>query len=158
MKFFPNGRDDRLEAGYGILTSFLMYLIGIDFRHLFPGKSAQITLLHDQTGGNGKYDPMILRAFNTQLAKKDFPYRDCFTTIGPMRWQQCVALQPADLIAFECFKQAEAKLAARRSRRSFEELLKLETFGIRSKSFPKVALLKLREEMEKAGLAMVPQV
>ena len=154
---FPEWANDRLDAAYGLLTIFNLYLIGQEFKIFSEhGWSPKITLFHDRTGGDGKYDPTILRSFNLQMNKPDFPYRDYFTTIAPMQWEQCIALQPADLVAFECFKQAEAKLAARKSRRSFEALLNMRKFGIYSKTFPKSGLLKLREKMIEENVAITP--
>jgi hypothetical protein len=154
---FPEWANDRLDAAYGLLTTFNLYLIGQEFEVFAQhGRPPKITLFHDRTASDGKYDPTILRSFNRQITKPDFPYRDYFTTIAPMQWQQCIALQPADLVAFECFKQAQAKLAARQSRRSFMALLNMRNFGIYSKTFPKRGLLKLREEMVKAKVAITP--
>lgn len=145
---FPEWAKDRLDAGYGLLTIFLMNLIGRDFVQFAPDASPKITLFHDRTGGNGKYDPTILRAFNQQIGDPSFQYRDMFTTIAPLSWEQSIALQPADLVAFECFKFAEAKLAARKSRKSFTALVDLEAFGIHYQNFGKKALKKTRQMLE----------
>jgi hypothetical protein len=103
---FPEWSDDRLKAGYRLLTKFLLYLTGQDFKHFFGDGHAEVRLFHDQTSGNGKYDPTIARAFEEELAKPDFPYGHNFSTIAPVTWQSQVELQLADLVAFECFKQA----------------------------------------------------
>ena len=145
---FPEWASDRLEAGYGILTLFLMDLIGDDFARFAPGSKVRISLFHDRTGGNGKYDSTILRSFNQQLNDPGFGYKDLFTTIEPRSWDQCIALQPADLGAFECFKVAEAKLDGRKPRKSFEKLLDMEAFGIHYKNFPKKAVQRMREVLE----------
>ena len=154
---FPEWANDRLDAAYGLLTTFNLYLIAQEFTAFARnGRTPRITLFHDRTAADGRYDPTILKAFNRQISKPDFPYRDYFTTIAPLRWDQCIALQPADLVAFECFKQAQAKLDGREPRRSFKALLNMENFGIHSKTFPKSGLLKLRKEMIKAGLEITP--
>lgn len=85
------------------------------------------------------------------MNKPDFPYKDCFSTIEPLGWQDCIALQPADLLAFECFKEAEARLAGRDSRRSFKALLDTYPFGIHSKTFQKCALVEYRKKIEEAS-------
>jgi hypothetical protein len=156
---FPEWASDRLAAGYGVLTNMLLYLIGQDFKHFFGENApAKIALFHDQTGGQGKYDPTILRSFEAQMAKPDFPYRDQFTTITPVTWQDCIPLQPADLVAFECYKQSQARAEARASRKSFKALLDLEAFGIHSKTFQREALVKFREAAEREGkLPTAPQ-
>lgn len=146
---FPEWAKDRLETAYAILPKFIMNTIGDDYRNMAHGAPAKITLFHDRTGGDGKYDPTILRSFNNQITDLNFPYKDYFTTIAPLSWEHCIALQPADLVAFECFKEAEAKLEARKSRRSFEALLNMDEFGIHIKSFTKDALHKFREHIER---------
>lgn len=153
---FPEWAHDRLEAAYGTLTVFLMYLIGKDFKKFGDGRINRVTLFHDQTGGNGKYDPAILRAFNSQMGKPDFMYKDYFTTIAPLKWQDCIALQPADMVAFECFKEAQARLEQRSSRRSFKALLDLGSFGIHSKTYQKEAIVRMRQELIQANLVVTP--
>jgi hypothetical protein len=148
---FPEWSKDRMETAYNVLTGFLMYMIGEDFEKIprDPSyhKEAKIALFHDRTGGNGKYDPGILRVFNQQMNDPNFPHRKWFTTIAPMSWEDCIALQPADLIAFECFKEAEARIAARKSRKSFRALLDMKAFGIHSKGFDKESLVKMRQHL-----------
>jgi len=144
---FPEWSEDRLGAAYHWLTTFQMYMIGQDFKKLMP--HGVVTLFHDQTAGNGRYDPVILRAFNQQMNKPDFMHKEHFTTIAPMRWEQCRALQPADLVAFECFKDAEGRLEARESRKSFKALLSMKEFGIHSKSIDRTMMVKLREALER---------
>lgn len=146
---FPEWKDDRLETAYRILIPFLLVMIGQDFyangKHNTPAK---ITLFHDRTAGDGKYDPTILRAFNKHITDPTFRHRDYFTTIAALSWERCLALQPADLVAFECFKVAEARLEARTFRKSFKALLDMEAFGIHSKTINKTALQKFRGLIE----------
>ena len=59
---FPEWGDDRIKTAHAILTRFVMFRIGEDFdrfNHGHRGKQ-RITLFHDRTEGNGKYDPTIL--------------------------------------------------------------------------------------------------
>lgn len=145
---FPEFAKDRLEAAYAILPKFVMNTLGDDYRTMAQGRPAKITLFHDRTGGDGKYDPMILRSFNSQMSDPNFHFKEFFNTITAWGWEDCIALQPADLVAFECFKEAEAKLEARKSRRSFKALLDMEAFGIHVKSFTKTAIHRFREHIE----------
>lgn len=145
---FPEWADDRLRAAYGLLPRFVMYTVGKDLYNFGKGDPAKVTLFHDRTGGDGKYDPTILRAFNTQMNGPGFRYKDYFTTIAPLAWQDCMALQPADLVAFESFKEAEAKLEARKQRKSFQALIEMDAFGIHIKSFNKDILQDMRTQME----------
>jgi hypothetical protein len=51
-------------------------------------------------------------------------YRQLFTTIAPMRWQDCVRLQPADMIAFDTFKLLDGTInSSGKMRRSLEALV-----------------------------------
>jgi hypothetical protein len=144
---FPEWCKDRLEAAYYVLTKFVMMTIGEDFTRMGKDVPAKLTLFHDRTA-NGKYDPTILRAFNEQILDKDFDYARYFTTIAPLAWQDCVALQPADLVAFEVLKDTQARLDARKRRKSYTALLDLEEFGIHTRSFTKEVLVLMRQEME----------
>lgn len=137
--------NDRLDAAYYWLTLFTIIQIGKDI-----GAGNRCTLFHERTGGDGKYDPTMLRAFNKLKNDPTFTHRDSFTTIAPLGWEDSIALQPADLVAFECYKQAEGRLAARKSRKSFTALLNLGAFGIRSKTLNKEALKQLKEKVEAA--------
>lgn len=155
---FPEYRADRLEAAYYWFTRFLMLTISSDFRRFNKrGGPISISLIHDRTGGNGSYDPTILRAFNTMVNDETFKGREMFTTVAPMPWEKCVALQPADLVAFETFKQAQARLEARQSRKSFDALLNLGSFGIHSKTLNKEALTRFKELLDGARARQEPK-
>ena len=145
---FPEWAQDRLETAYAVLPKFITYTLGDDCQKMAPGLSAKITLFHDRTGGNGKYDATILRAFDAQMKDPNFPYRHYFTTIAPLEWADSVPLQFADLVAFEWLKEAQARLAARTSRRSFQALMDMDAFGIHARSFTRNILVQLRERMK----------
>ncbi len=142
---FPEWADDRLGAGYNLLTTWLLYTIGDDFESHALDKPINIALVHDRTSG---HDATILRAFQRLVLDSAFPYRSYFTTISAWSWHHCIALQPADLVAFEVFKDAERRRAARDPRKSFDALLNLESFGIHTKTVTKPLLLELRKRME----------
>lgn len=145
---FPEWSFDRLEAAYHLLTGFVMHQLGRDFAKQSNGTPVKITLFHEETGSNGKYDPTILRSYNFQRHDKEFAQRDYFTTIASLRWEHCIALQPADLVAFECFKEAQARTESRRSRKSYKALIDMKSFGIHSMSFNPKAIRALRARME----------
>lgn len=146
---FPEYSADRLEAAYYWLTRFLMLTISNDIRRYNKfGGHVEISLIHDRTGGNGKYDPTIRRAFDQMVNDQTFHGREMFTTIAPMSWEKCIPLQPADLVAFETLKQAQARLEYRTSRRSFKALLDMGNFGIHSKTFNKSALTEFKKLLD----------
>ena len=145
---FPEWVNDRLGAAYYILTRFLLSTILDDYMTLGGGAPAKITLFHDRTTG---YDATILRAFNKLVSEPDSNYAKLFTTVAPLTWEDCTALQPADLVAFEIFKEAERRAELRvNPRKSFDALLDLNNFGIHTKSFTKDTLVKMRQQMEDA--------
>jgi hypothetical protein len=145
---FPEWEKDRIKAAYRILTKSLLNTIGSDYANLYPGVSpAKITLFHDRTM---EYDAAIQGAFK-EAVKSDFEYASMFTSIAPLAWVDCTALQMADLVAFEVFKAAEAREAARTNRKSFEALLDLEAFGIHTQTFTKDAMSEYRAALLEAG-------
>lgn len=87
-KVFPEYSADRLKLAYMLLTDFLLFSIGEDFTRFAGGNIGdhKVTLFHDRTA-NGKYDPTILRQFNSTLATPGFPHADLFTSITSFRWQ-----------------------------------------------------------------------
>jgi hypothetical protein len=144
---FPEFAKDRLELAYSLLIGFLMHTIGADFQGMAQGAPVKITLFHDRTS---KYDPAILRAFNREMADPAFPHASYFTSITSLAWTDCIVLQPADLVAFEIFREAENRAKARKTRKSFSALFEMEGFGIHAKSFvDKATMLKLRELAER---------
>lgn len=136
--------DDRIGDAYYLLTRFMMQTIGDDFVSLGDGAPAKITLFHDRTA-NGKYDGTILKAFNRQIGDGKFEHSEYFTTIASLGWEDCIALQPADLVAFEAYKYAERTT---QPRKSFTALLDLPQFGIHVKNFSKAALEAMRSDFE----------
>jgi hypothetical protein len=114
---------------------------------VFIGR-AKVTLFHDRTGGEGKSDATILESFSFLMSDQEFVYKPYFTTITPWGWEDCIALQPADLVAFEVVKEAQAGMEARNRRKSFDAVLSLEAFGVHKRSFRKEAMHKLRNFME----------
>ena len=134
---FPEFSADPLRGAYLVSVRAIIELLGQDFYRLSKIRgddSVRITLFHDRTS-NGKYDPVILRAFNQVVLSTWFKFREYFTTIAPMPWERCIALQPADLVAFEACKEAEARAEPAPSRKSFLALVDMKDFGIRLMTF-----------------------
>ncbi len=150
---FPEFSADPLRGAYLVSVRAIIELLGQDFYRLSKIRgddSVRITLFHDRTS-NGKYDPVILRAFNQVVLSTWFKFREYFTTIAPMPWERCIALQPADLVAFEACKEAEARAEPRPSRKSFLALVDMKDFGIRLMTFSKTRMQEMRRNMERRG-------
>ena len=140
---FPEISSDRLRGAYALSTQAIVELLAKDYNRLSKivgDESVRINLFHDQTA-NGKYDPVILKAFNQTILGPCSEFKDYFTTIAPVSWEHCIALQPADLVAFEVFKQAEGREDARQMRKSFQALIDLDEFGIHSTTFHKAGMV-----------------
>ena len=120
---------DAMGFAYGLLLKYLMLEIG-----QFIGASSRygnmrISLIHDYCD----YDASLLNCFNSMLNDPTFRYANNFSTLVPMRWQDCLLLQPADLVAYENFKEAEGREVDRKRRKTLELLLSLESFGAKAK-------------------------
>jgi hypothetical protein len=63
----------------------------------------RIALVHDRSD----HDAILLEAFNHLKSDEALPNRERFTTITSMGWEDCVPLQPADMIAYSNFKTVE---------------------------------------------------
>jgi hypothetical protein len=126
---------------YGAMTKFLIYTLANEY--CADHSECHISLIHDRC----EYDGVMAEAFN-----------NCFTTIEPRSWSNCTLLQPADLLAYENFKEAMRILDPRPRRRSLELLIDRNTLGGGVKFLNREALLALREwfrrKDEERGLAM----
>jgi hypothetical protein len=67
--------------------------------------SERVAIIHER----GPLDAKAKQAFDNKLASPNFPQGRYFTTIAPLAWQDCVALQSADLFAYEGFKLFESR-------------------------------------------------
>jgi hypothetical protein len=151
---FPEFSGDRLRGAYAVSTQAIIELLAKDYSRLskiLGDDSVRFTLFHDRTA-NGKYDPVILETFNRTILGPCAEFKDYFTTIAPMSWEHCIALQPADLVAFEVFKQAEGREEARKMRKSFQALIDLDEFGIHSTTLHKAGMIDIRRDREAHGL------
>jgi hypothetical protein len=73
--------------------------------------------------------------------------RHLFTTIASVGWEDCVALQPADLLAYENFKEGFRNVpgATQRKRRAiFTEIHSLDSFGANLRMIDREDIARLR--------------
>ena len=84
-----------------ILLQLLMMRICEGTLRIHP--DAIISLIHDRS----RYAAAMQEAFQQMLNDENFECRRKFCTLAPMGWEQCIALQPADLFAYEAFKEVE---------------------------------------------------
>lgn len=125
---WPKTNSDPKAYAYSFLLKFLMLWIGKGISRGLPG--TKITLFHDRC----TYDAVLLTSFNEMMDDPTFAYKNCFTTIAPMGWEDCIALQPADLIAYENFKEGYRLLPnekPRGRRKILDALLSIDSFSQR---------------------------
>lgn len=124
---WPESGSDPIAFAYSNLLKLLMIEIGENINRVLP--DYKMTLFHERCA----YDGVYLESFNELMSDPTFPYKHCFTTIAPMGWEDCIPLQPADLLAYENFKEGfrQLKLPSekpRDRRKIFEEIIALDDF------------------------------
>ena len=150
--YFPEARKyakpDFRTFLYGMTTGFLIGRIADRFCTKYP--NPRIALVHDRNA----YDAVMLDGFNQQMSDPAFEHKACFTTFAPMGWEHCIPLQPADLVAYENFKDALRKINPRERRISLKMLIDLDAFSGRAQSMDQPAIIRLREEMMATALSL----
>ncbi len=121
QQHFPEDKKRWRQAMYYVSISLVMNELNeIRKAHY---SSERITISYD----SGKLSPMASRAFCS--LKNDGPINgediaQHFVTMAPLRWQDCLLLQPADLLAFEGMKRIDGHLRGNSAiRKSFAALL-----------------------------------
>lgn len=106
----------------GFAYVFLLHMLMLEICDgvLKQHKNAIIGLTHDHCD----YDAALLEAFNQMLEDPVFKCSNRVTSIVPGYWQHCIPLQPADLVAYENYKEAlRRKEMSRRKRRTTLKLI-----------------------------------
>jgi hypothetical protein len=124
----PETKPNPQGFAYVLLLYHLMVEIGNLLLNQPRYAKDRIALVHER----GSHDSALLEAFNQMKNDKTFQYRDRFTTIASMGWEDCIPLQLADLLAYENFKEAERSSGQRPRRKSLTSLLDLTNFGGRA--------------------------
>ena len=140
IELIPETDCDPIGVAYDVLLKFLMSEIGAIIEQLPKGK---ITLFHERCD----YDGVLLDSFNSLIEDETFVSRHCFTTIAPMGWENCIPLQPADLIAYENFKEGFRQLPSpqqRERRKILVEMLSMETFVPHAKMFTRENIVDMK--------------
>jgi len=125
---FPQWKSDPLRGGYDFLTAFLVREIG-EWLGKYNNPKARVKLIHDRC----QYNQAIQDSFQGLICNPSFRGRFYLETIEPSSWQKCKLLQAADLVAYECMKDAETKITSRNRRISLKLLLDMESFGMTAK-------------------------
>jgi hypothetical protein len=142
VKAVPETAPNPIGFAYVILLIMLMDQIGKRTLSLYPGDN--ITLHHDHCD----YDGALADTFALVRDKHLLDCADRFLSITPEWSNSCAMLQPADMIAYENFKEGmqyhypNPKVKGRR--KSLEHLLTLDSIGGRSSGFGPEAMKELQ--------------
>lgn len=144
--------SDYLPACYRDLVKFAMLEITAQIADakqiLHSIRPIRYLLFHERCS----HDSLYRAAFKTMMDDPTFKGKEHFSTIAPLGWEDCIPLQPADMIAYETFKEAERQFTGRGRRKSLEFLMQSNKFGGRSKRMSKENLIEWREIVDKADL------
>jgi hypothetical protein len=142
----PNVADDPKRPAYVLLLKYLMIEIGKNI--LDREKDQLVTIVHDRAKG---YNQVLLDSFDSMVDDQTFLYRKRFSSITPMAWEHCIPLQPADMLAYENFKEVERQFTDRSRRRSLEAILNLQsTFGGKCVHIPREGIREIKAMLEAA--------
>ncbi len=154
FKITDHNRKKR--ACYQVLLQYLMLQFGSEIHSRNPGyEKTTVVLVHDHTKF---YDEALNRAFYEYKEDPGFRYSRYFTTISPMTWEDCVPLQPADMVIYETRKQTLRNQAGFGLEGEIKKLLDLPSFGGSAFYFRKDNLEELRVLLDeiKYELGTVP--
>jgi hypothetical protein len=142
----PETRPNPLGFAYIVLLTHLMHQIGETTLSIY--RDDVIGLHHDRCG----YDAVLRQHFNSLVAEgSTFEYRNRFAYLRSEGWESCPWLQPADLIAYENFKEAMRPYTNRERRASLAALIDLDAVSGRSKGFTLDGIRKMRSIVDELG-------
>jgi hypothetical protein len=139
----PGTKEKAQAVAYILLLHNIMVWIGERLLEDKRYAAERISLIHDRTS---RHDSVLLDAFNAMKDDESFKHRNRFTTIAPMGWEDCILLQPADLIAYENFKIIERTHAGQKKRRIMELLLDLSSVGGRGVELTRQGIKEINEK------------
>ncbi len=148
---FPEIAPNPVGFAYVVLLMELMQQIGETTLSLPKYKTELLSLHHDHCD----YDAALAQQFGYIKNDDTFKFRHRFTSLTPEYWQYCVPLQPADLIAYENFKEGmrfhvpESKEAKRgKPRQSLTALIDLKSISGRARGFTRDLIRGLKGKID----------
>jgi len=139
----PGTKEKSQVIAYILLLHNIMVWIGERLLEDKRFARDRIALIHDRTP---RHDSVLLDAFNAMKNDEAFKHRNRFTTITPMGWEDCILLQPADLIAYENFKIIEREHAGQQRRKIMELLLDLDSVGGRGVDLTRQGIKEINDK------------
>jgi hypothetical protein len=132
--------NDPLEPAYNLTVKQLMMMIS---RYVKKGSGYRVAIIHDWAGE--RYNTIIQQAFAKMRDDTRWPQRDLFISCTPMKWQDCILLQPADMIAFDTRKLLDSVIrSSAQMRRSLQAILDKGT-PVKARYFNEKTLQRLRQ-------------
>lgn len=120
IEVFPGDKKDLIAAAYdlSVRQAMIMMARGVK-RALRPETS--IAFFHDRS----RYNGVVRRAFDNFKCDTRWANGYLFADCMPQSWEHCVALQPADMLAFDTRRMLYARLRYNSitMRRSLRELV-----------------------------------
>ena len=140
LRIYPRNAKDWKPDAYKVTVTQLMIMVA---SYVKKGSGHRVAIIHDWAG---EYNGVIADAFTAQQDNPMWKHRELFTTIAPMKWQDRIALQAADMIAFDTFKLLDGTLHADsvKMRRSLQSLLDGQ-IPLKARYIGEPALLRLRD-------------
>jgi hypothetical protein len=142
-EIWPENQEYPLHFAYNVLIKLLMLEIGRHRSVLML--SGNISLIYERS----QYGESMLKGFNRMMDDPTFRYRDMFTTLAPMGWEKCVPLQPADLVAYEAFRDMKRRDKNKPMNQSLRALVEKDNFRLISKRLRREHVIELREKHDK---------
>jgi hypothetical protein len=119
VKHFPGDKERCKDGLYYFSVIKFLALTCEAMKKYFPNERVSVFYERGQFGG------MAQRAFDSLMS--DPRNADCskyFVTMAPLGWEDCVPLQPADLMAYEGLKRVDGSLRGEDNiRRSLQALM-----------------------------------
>jgi hypothetical protein len=142
---FPEAKENPYGLAHVLLLHHIMKFIAdtvlADKRYI----EDRILLIHDRSD----YDAVLLDAFNQMKKDEKLVNHERFTAIVPMGWEDCVPLQPADLLAYGNFRTVAA---GHRMRKDLRLIVDLDSFGGRGVFLTKEAFKEIRGKQDEESL------
>jgi hypothetical protein len=120
LDIYPSDKKDPLAAAYYITVKQLMIMIA---RSVKRKGEYKVAIIHDWAND---YNKVIKEAWTRTKDDSRWPQanRDLFVSCTPMKWQDRIALQPADLIAYDTFKLLDQTIhSTPKMRKSLQSLI-----------------------------------
>lgn len=135
-----DGPND-LPSAYNLAVRKVMMMI---FKAVHRQEEHRVTIIHSDAPG---YNGIIRDAYDTMLNEPTYSrYRKVFTTITPLKWEDCIQLQPADLIAFEAYKLIDSDLHTTEPKiRKSLQALTGQNVGLAVHYFDEASIMELAE-------------